>query len=226
MSKGLLIAGLAAMLTACTGRGMDMTGAVPVRAHLEVRPVADGHPWVDGVAADAQGTLAGAEVIVDTLSSRSLPPVHSQQVHAGTKGSLVGLVERAGPVPAGLRVAYERKQDDRWVLVAVREGEGMTLGSGTLVKAAWGSEPGEHQSAEGVFLLLERGDAVRFEQLTVEHDGRRLAILDGDEALMAPVVQEPVGGGQILITPGPQGTVEELYERLAGQPPPPRPSAP
>lgn len=225
MSRATLIAGLAASLAACTGRGIDRSDAVLVRASLAVRPVADGDPWVDTIAATAQGTLSAPDVEVaeEVMTSRSLPPVRSRRIHARAKPTLVDLVGRAGPAPAGLAAAYERERDDRWGLVVVRIDGGMELGPATAATLAWGTEPADQREPEGVYLLLDRDDGQRFESLTIEHDGRRLAIVAGDEVLMAPTVQEPIGGGQLLISPGLEGTAVDLYERLTGHLAPPRP---
>lgn len=225
MSKLALVMGLTASMAACTGRGIDRTDAVPVRTSLSVRPVADGDPWVETIAATAQGTLAGPaiEVVEVPIVSRSLPSVRSQQVYAGTKQTLVDLVARAESAPAGLVAGYERQRDDRWALVVMRVDDGMVLGPDTLVKLSWATEPGEPSDPEGVYLLLDRDDGERFERLTIEHDGRRLAIADGEDVLMVPTVQEPIGGGQLLISAGEGSTAAELYERLAGRPAPPRP---
>jgi hypothetical protein len=225
MSRALSIVGLAAVLAACTGQGIDRSHAVPVRASLEVRPVADGDPWVNTVAATAQGTLSASDVEVaeEIMTSRSLPPVRSQRIHAREKPALVELARRTGPAPAGMALAYERERDDWWGLVVVRVDEGMALSPATAVTLAWAKEPGEQPDPEGVYLLLDRDDGERFETLTIEHDGRRLAILAGEEVLMAPTVLEPIGGGQLLITPGGGASAIDLYERLTGLDAPPRP---
>lgn len=197
---------------------------MPVRASLAVRPVADGDPWVGTVAATAQGTLVAPAV---EISSRTLHGSRSAPVQAhtlrGTRATLEQLAERAGPAPTNLAVAYEHERDDRWSLLVLRVDEGMVLDVTTLVKLAWAPGPAEQAEAEGVYLLLSPDDGERFEQLTIEHDGRRLAIVDGDEVLAAPTVVEPVGGGQLLITAGGDSTAAELYERLSGQLAPIRP---
>lgn len=235
MSRALSIAALAAALSACTGQGIDRSDAVPIAANLAVRPVADGDPFVDTLAATAQDTLAGPElearmgpridVTQQVMTSRSLPPVRSQRISSTTRERLVELVDRAGPAPAHLSAAYERERDDRWSLVVVRAHEGMELAPTTLVKLAWGTEPREQGEPEGVYLLLDREDGQAFERLTLEHDGRRLAIMTGDEVLMAPTVQEPIGGGQLLITAGNGSSAGDLYQRLTGHaaPAPARP---
>jgi preprotein translocase subunit SecD len=224
MVRQTIVAVLAASLAACTGRGIDRSNAVPIRASLAVRPVADGDPWVGTVAATAQGTLTAPaiEISSQTLSSRSSAPVVAHWMR-GPKATLEELARRAGPAPAGLAVAYERERDDRWSLVVLRAHAGMVLDVTTLVTLAWAPEPADQAEPEGVYLLLSSDDGERFEQLTIEHDGRRLAIVDGDEVLMAPTVTEPIGGGQLLITPGADGSAGELYQRLSGQPAPPRP---
>lgn len=238
-TRHTMIAGLAALLAACTGAGIDRGDAVPVRATLAIRPVADGDPYVETLAATAQDTLvepraeAGPEPAVEvtphTLYSARLPPVDTWQLHAGSKETLADLVRRAGPVPPGLAVAYEEisgavvPASSRWSVLALRSDQGMVLGPDTRVKMAWASQTEQHSGLDGVYLLLDRDDARAFEQLTIEHDGRRLAIVDGDDVLLAPTVNEPIGGGQLLITPGGPVSAAAIFERLAGAPPPPAP---
>lgn len=231
MLRRSLIVGLGVSMVACMGTGIERSGAVAARATLSIRPVADGDPYVETVAAAAQDTLPEVVVTSETIYSRRLPPVDSLRLRAGSKMTLVDAVERAGPVPTGLAVAYEHEAEQpdqpRWSMVVVRRDEGMVLGPDTLVKPAWAPATKEPQELEGVFLLLGPDDGRAFEQLTIAHDGRRLAILDRDEVLMAPTVQEPIGGGQIMISPGGDSSAAELYERLTGAPlpapPPPQP---
>lgn len=227
-ARASLIAGLAALVAACTGTGIERGDAVAVRATLSVRPVADGDPYVERLATTAQDTLPEVETTVETLYSDRLPPVEAWRVRAGSKGTLVELVARAGSPPAGSAVGYEHEQlqggESRWSVVLVHDDRGLVLGPDTRVKLAWGSGPIEQRQIEGVYLLLGSADGRAFEQLTIEQVGRRLAILDGEDVLTAPTVHEPIGGGQILIRPGNDGSAGELYQRLTGAQPPEAPA--
>jgi hypothetical protein len=228
MMGRLAISGLAALLAACTGRGVDRTGAVPARAALEVRPVADGDPWLRVIAAPAQDPRAAhvVEITTETVYSHRLPPIETTRIRASTKPALVELVAQAGPAPGGLAPGYEQERADRWSLLAVHVDDGLMLGPDVLVKLAWDPAQGDPSPApqpSGVLLLLGPDDARAFERLTTEYEGCRLAILQGDEVLMAPTVNEPIGGGQIQVHPGTEGSAEELYVRLTGQPAPAHP---
>jgi len=107
------------------GPAIHRTSAVPIRAALEVSSDADGDPSMRSSAATAQGTLAGrgVEVTVETTSSGRVPPSEAPGIHAGTEAPLVGLIDRAGLVPAGPSPAYEHEREDRWLLVAARSDE-------------------------------------------------------------------------------------------------------
>ena len=117
----------------------------------------------------------------------------------------------AGPKPKDLALAYEHVPDGRWTLVMVQEDEGFSLGSTTRVKL---TRDGDDDS---LYLLLGREDGRLFETLTTEYDGRRLAILDGDNVLTTPTVSEPIRGGQLRIDGGEPGSAVELFEALTGQ---------
>jgi hypothetical protein len=220
--RAWIVVGLA-LVVGCTGGGIDRSDAVPLREALEVRPVADGDRYVDAIAQATRGEPPpGFEVSDHPLGSRTLPPVTSVQVRASTKQALVELVGRFPPAPRGLVPVYEREADDRWALVVVRRDDGFEPSPATLVKLVWSPEPGV-ADPDGVFLLLDPDDGRTFERLTIDNQGRRLAVVSGDEALMTPVVAEPIGGGQLMITAGQDVPAAVLYERLTGRPAPPRP---
>ena len=145
-------------------------------------------------------------------------------IRAPTRRSLLEGIEYPTPAPAGLTVGYEHEGEDQWSLLLLRSDEGLVLGSDTRVKISYDLE---RDPEPVVYLLMNPADGTAFEALTREYDGRRIAVLDGDEILMAPTVQEPIPGGQIMVTPGAGETAQTLYRRLTGQepPPPPEPDA-
>ncbi|MCA9649200.1 MAG: hypothetical protein H6712_13990 [Myxococcales bacterium] len=216
------------LVTACTGRGVDRSDAVPLRAALEIRPIVDGDPFEEVLAETAQGTrplpehvspYAPLEVEVEhgELGSPVRPPIPTTRVVASSRATLEQALRQAGPVPAGRAVVYEQQPDERWTMLVVDTTEGLVLGPDTGLTLGEG-EPGS--GYEGVFLLLPPQDAQTFERLTRDHQGGRLAIIEGDEVLLAPTVQEPVPGGTVLITPGTNDTPASTFERLAGRPAP------
>jgi hypothetical protein len=221
MWRQTLIVGLLAAVAACTGAGIDARDAIPARAMLSIRPVADGDPYVEAVANAARAGVAGVHVQRELMPSQRYPPIDSVRVRAPAKESLIEAVGRAEPVPPDLAVRYEdegpypgQPERSRWALVVIRTDQGMVLGSDTKVKPTTARDDVEHEDV-GVYLLLGSDDARAFEQLTIDHEGRRLAILADEEVLMSPVVNEPIGGGQILVSPG-HRSAGELLEKLTG----------
>ncbi|MCA9712557.1 MAG: hypothetical protein KDK70_42405, partial [Myxococcales bacterium] len=179
MLRRAMLLGWCALAIACTGAGIDRSDAVPVRATLSIRPVADGEAWPERMARVA-GQTAGLEVEATTIQSRRLPPVPAYRIRAPTKAALQALVRSTGQIPVKLQVGYERESEGRWWALVVRTDQGLVLGDDTRVKLS--HEP----DGESLFLLLGSDDASAFERLTIEHDGRRLAIMDGNEVLLAP----------------------------------------
>lgn len=218
---------LVALACACTGRGIDRSDAMPLRATLEIRPVADGDPFEQVLADTAQGArplpphvspYAPLDVFVEEgqQTSPALPPVPVFHIRAGSKETLEQLVRQSEPAPSGRAVAYEPRSDGQWALMVVDTTEGFVLGPQTGLKLAPGDPGSGHH---GVYLLMSPEDGVAFERLTRKYEWRRLAILDRDEVLLAPTVQEPVSGGEVLLHPGTDGTPQAMLERLAGPAP-------
>lgn len=216
-----------ASVVACTGSGIDRSDAVPLRTTLEIRPIRDGDPYEAVLADTAQGARplpehvsphAPLEVEVQRTerTSASSPPVPVIRIHARSREMLEQLVTYSEPAPSGRAVVYEPQPDERWEALVVDTTQGMVLGSDTGLKLAPGAAGSD---LHGVFLLLPRDEAASFELLTRQHDGSRLAIIDDDEVLVSVMVTEPISGGDVLISPGTDGSAAAMFERLAGQPP-------
>ena len=75
-----------------------------------------------------------------------------------------------------------------------------------------------------VSIYFSKADGEAFESLTTLHEGRRIAIARNDIAYSVPVVQEPIPGGQVMITPGGDAlserkrNLDEIFAELTGAP--------
>ncbi len=165
------------------------------------------------VAETAQRTLVplGRVEVESAIESPGMSSNDAYRVRSDSKDALREAVTVAGSKPAGLALAYEPEPDGRFTLMMVHQDEGFSLGSSTRVKLT------RDDDGDALYLLLGREDGRLFEALTTEYEGRRLAILDGDNVLTTPTVNEPIRGGQMLIDGGEGESVAELHEALTGR---------
>jgi hypothetical protein len=218
------------LLLGCTARGPSREGAVPITARLALRPAADGEPWVRDIAdaigleqelhseLRADGTPAergvpSIEVSQNVISSEYFPAVHAMRIHSARRESLADALTRArdqATTLAGDIVPVYEHATDGWDLLFVHDAGGFELEPGAVAKL----EPGRDGEDAGVAVFLGEGDGVRFEQLTREQLGRRVAVLDGDESLMIPTVKDVIPGGTLWITAGADEPPDALFARL------------
>lgn len=225
-------AGLLA-LSACTGK----RNATPLVRQIEFVPVADGDRYPLMLADWLQANpVAGVDVRVEPTFSPRLPPVDIAIIEADQLQALQAALQEpneAGETPpsapSGMKLLFEEVHVapdtepegapvTRWRAHVVHADLGfVSKGASASVKF-----PSRKDDYGGLQLFLSDDDAERFHALTTEHDGRRIAIALGERALSVPVVNEPIPGGEVMITPG--GTtpgeraaeVELLFRDLTG----------
>ncbi len=208
------VLGLVTALAACTGRGVDRAGSVAVRGTLSVRPVVDEGPFLDAVVDIARAQpdeVLGAKPldlygIVD--GREQLTSTHG--LYGRAREEMAGLLP---PPPAGTTVAFTPRHPGGWELLLVGERR-LELSSETRIKL---DRKGQH--GPEVYLLLTPEDGHQFERLTREFVAHRMAVMHGDDALMAPTVREPIPGSQVLVDPG-ASSADTLYQQLTGVEPP------
>ena len=218
------------LVVGCTGRGSNREGAVAITAHLALRPGADGEAWVRDVSEaianeqlqqdelTAQGqraerTLPHIEVTPNPLYSDRYPPVHAMTIRASDRAALsaaLARVKESRGSDGDVMPVYERDADG-WQLYFVHSLHGFELAAGAMAKIA--EDSSEAGVERGVTIFLADEDAPRFEQLTREHVGRRVALVTSDESLMFPVVREAIPGGTLWITPG-RESADDMLARL------------
>jgi hypothetical protein len=222
---------IALLLIGCTARGPNRDGAVAITAHLALRPGADGEAWVRDVA-DAIGNeqlqrdeltangersprvLPRIEVTPNPIYSDHMAPLQAMSIRASDRDVLAQALARAKESRRGeadVVPVYER-DGDGWQLYFVHSLQGFELTAGAMAKVV--EEKTDAGPEHGVVIFLADEDAPRFEQLTRDHLGRRIALVSGDESLMNPVVRDVMPGGTVWITPGQQQTADELLARL------------
>ena len=224
-----LCAGLLALALACFGAckrdaDVDAVGArQPVRAELLVAPVVDDHPWViallteisitrpPGADARLEGRngpegLRHPEPIIEGESREALEQALAkyEAVHARSPELLP--IYEPDPFGPGERVTYRLHFVDR--------SRGFVLDEQAQAGVV------EHDHGPLVHLYLSEAQRAQLQALTIEHVGGRLAVAVGDEALMVPVVMDPITGGEIQVLTrlreDPRKVTQELLARLGG----------
>ncbi|MDC0722139.1 SecDF P1 head subdomain-containing protein [Nannocystis bainbridge] len=172
---------------------------------------------VAAVRADPQAGLDVGEVPL--VGDGQGPAVHETFVTGPEKHVLEDYIRTHPELapPAGHAFGYERLRDDGrtyWRMHCVEAG-GLALrklGSALL------SQDAEGRQRIRVRLLSE--DVGRLASLTAAQVGRRLAVVQDDEVLMAPVMREPLTGGELEITLGAVTTSAEarvMLDHLLGR---------
>lgn len=213
---------LAATALACAPHGPPLAGEVALARPIALLPIdaCDGALEKIADASDAAGAGLGRDQ--QTYFSDRLPP--EQEVFAtGPSRQALQTFLGARPdlaPPAGRRYGYEEvvAHDGvaRWRMHCM-------LAQGLELRAlASASVVDEEDGRVTVRIAMTAADARAFRALTESHLDRRIAIVDGDEVLMAPVVKTPIPGGVVSIDLGagerePRLAANELLGRLLGR---------
>jgi preprotein translocase subunit SecD len=82
-----------------------------------------------------------------------------------------------------------------------------------------GAEIGQDQSGSWMLTIhLNDKDSATFEDWTREHTGERLAVLIGDDVVVAPTIQAAISGGDIQINGDfTKEDVEALLDKITGR---------
>jgi hypothetical protein len=223
MRGALVLACLLALASACKGdAASDPAGErQPIRAELLVAPVEDDHPWVIALLTEISITRPpGADA---RLEGRNGPeglrfgePVIEGESREALEHALAAY-ERMHPRPPELAPVYEPAPFGPGERVAYRlhfvdHSRGFRLDEQARAAIV------RHDHGPSVHLYLGDAQAAALQQLTAGIIGGRLALALGDEALMVPVVMDPLTGGEIqLLTrmrEDPERVTQELLARL------------
>lgn len=211
-------------MSACTGK----RNAVPLVRQVEFLPLADGAPYPRALGEWLyEFPPEGVDVRFEPQFSPRLPPFDTLVLEADDRARLEAALHDPAPTgespptpPSGMRIVFEEIETQlqpgaapvtRWRAHVVDTQRGfVTSGATASVKF-----PSRKDEYGGLQLFLSDQDAERFHTLTTEFDGRRIAIALGDRALSVPVVNEPIPGGEVMITPGGSDPGERAAEMQA-----------
>jgi hypothetical protein len=207
----------AAFVPGCTAT----TPALELERPLVLTPVDDPRGALQRVVAAVRADpQAGLDVGELTLAGDGQAPAAHETFVTGPEKHVLEDYIRTHPElapPAGYAFGYERLRDDTrtyWRMHCVEAG-GLAVRK---LSSALLSQDAEGRPRIRVHLADE--DAGRLAGLTAAHVGRRLAVVQDDEVLMAPVVREPLTGGELEITLGAVTTSAEarvMLDHLLGR---------
>lgn len=199
---------------------------------LSMMPVADTHPWVMAMlTAQAADPPTGVEVELGSRATlagrRGADPIFRAAGEDGraTLAAALRAYEAEHPRPPKLRPIYEPQpaageRGASWRLYFVdtsEEAGGFVLDERARVRLD------EDMGLD--YVAIELGEAQREALLALSEGqlGDRVALLvDGDEAVMVPMVAEPIPDGKIVVTPAASepkarsAAARELLRRLTG----------
>lgn len=229
---GLALAGLALGPSGCKrGRDEGQAGAEakPVRAELWIAPVADEHPWVIALVTRISierppGADARLEGLAGPAAMRSSDPVPDPIIEAEDREALAAFLadyEAAHPRPPELRPVWEADPFGpdakvRARLFFIDRSRGFAVDD----QARASLRRPDPERALGPSVRVELGpDQTRaLAELSAEIVGHRLGFALGDEALMLPVVAEPIPDGDVQLltrtSEDPNHTAPALLARL------------
>ena len=205
-----------------SGGEEESDGSFPLHGKIELRPLADDSEFARGLAEgktsegirarlDPPPRAGGREEVV--LEADDLSTLHRWV--SGFKDQ----------IPKNLRVAYEKTaplakptlaepMHKGWRLHFVQSDEGFEVkeATGRLQLAKLTARP-------EVRVDLTKADGERFADLSGRFVGRKLAFLHDNELLSAPVVNEKISGGALIITlAGDDEEARTLVAKLAKMP--------
>ena len=227
-SVALLFAALlSASLASFSGceRKQEQVAPAPAQLSVELRiaPVADAHPWVMALVTQTSitrphGVDARLEGLVGAGGTRSPDPIIEAESLEDLQAWLEGY-EAMRPRPPELLPVWELDPfgpDNRvharlYFLAAER---------GFVVDAEARARVEAHDYGSRVHLQLGAAQAQQLEALSGELIGHRLGVVLGQEALMLPLVMDPLVGGDIQLlwrtSLDPERTAPELLAKLTG----------
>ena len=218
----LTVAALAVAATGCE-RKTDFEGeriAVP----LALAPVADAHPWVMALLTDlGQTRPPGVDARLDERLGLEGQAVADPQMSAATREPLAVALddysarhERPTTLRPVWAIQHAADPAERRVrLFFIDSSEGLIFGKET--RCALREAPsGEPQ----VVVILAGSQRRKLAKLTERFTGARMALILGDEALMTPIVREPLSGGELYVSGNPyqdpNKVAQALHARITG----------
>ncbi len=197
-----------------------------LKARLELRPLADHSEFA--VALTRAPLPPGVETRMQTIGLQTT--VDEVVITADELSTLQAwAAEFADTLPSAMQVAYEATAPTKPVTLANPMHKGWQLhflrtDDGFVIQGATGEvKTSVYDNRPEIEINLTDDDAERFSDLSEHFIGRKLAIVQADHVLSAPLVREQIGGGSFNLSLGsvdndPKG-VREMVGKLAGIPP-------
>jgi hypothetical protein len=229
IARRALIVGLLglACASACSRdvSSQHATARAPVRAKVQVAPVVDDHPWViaflteisitrpPGADARLEGRtglegLRHPEPIIEAETREALERALAAYAGKFSKDARLEPVFEPDPFGPDARV--------RWRLHFVDRSRGFVLDEQAEAAIV------EHDHGPSVHLYLSETQRAQLQTLSMDVAGGRLAVAIDDEALMVPIVMDPISNGEIQVLTRlreDQAQVSsQLFTRLTEQP--------
>lgn len=216
---------LALALAPAVGAGCTSaaTAELELRRPLRLTPVADPkgalQRVVEAVRADTHGGLDIAEATV--AANDHAPMIHENYVTGPEKHVLEDYIRTHPELapPFGSTFGYERQRDPDgrvlWRMHCLQQG-GLELRKLMAAALVEGADDGRPR----IRVRLAPEDAHSFADLTARHIGQRIAVVQDDEVLMAPVVLQTLTGGEFEILLGAaqtRGEAESALNQLLGR---------
>lgn len=214
LRRPLLISLAGAALAACTASSQPATRLELARS-LVLVPIHD-----------PQGALTRLARAVETdpmsglrVATATLPGDEAGAIINGPDRRTFELYQRAHTdldAPDSYRYAYERERDEhgdeRWRVHCLASS--YALLPGDLVDARIVEDP--HDGRPRIRVELGPDDRKDLAELTASFVGRRIAVVTGDEVLMAPLVTQPLLTGVLEISPADRSRpeLEALFKQL------------
>lgn len=219
-----LILGAALVLSgpaACEREVDQASSPAPVTATLYVAPVAASHPWVMAMVTQTSitrphGVDARLEGLVGVGGERTPDPILEGETREDLQ-SWLDTYEAQHPRPPELLPIWERdpfgpdhRVRARLYFIAHERG--------FVADAEARASVERHEHGPSVHVRFGPAQTRDLEALTAVFMGRRLAVALDDEALMLPVIAQPITGGQLELatqtSSSPELTAPALLKRL------------
>lgn len=222
MRGALALACLLALAPACKrDEQPDLAAAhEPIAAELLVAPVVDDHPWVIALLTEISITRPpGADARLEGRNGpeglRHPEPVIEGETREALEQALA-TYEKKRPRPPELAPVFEPDPFGPGERVAYRlhfvdRSRGFTLDDQARAAIV------RHDHGPSVHLYLGDAQRAALQQLTTAHVGGRLAVARGDEALMVPIVMEPLIDGEIQLLTRMREDPERVSTELLAQ---------
>ncbi len=213
--RELVLATAGLVVTGCKGaQQIDVAITKPV----EIRPVADADLWVRALGGALQSeAIEGVVIEVERRADRA--DGEQWDFRAKTPRQLRSAIDQVlagehgpGPQPEHLALVFEalieRESGALHTAYFIEKTGGFVLEDGARAAML------EDGPMPVILLKMTEPDGARFAELSASHVGKRLAMIVDGVCLSAPIVYEPIKGGEVQLTSGPPSTKKAIRQQF------------